>query len=115
MTLLDTLHLLKAETLPSNVKQFRQYMTPRTAKALRMAVGTGPSTPDDEALGALDAALLVLGDPGDPVTYTAAEHAALPEDRYEEHDAFFNAVRVGGNPVQAYTRTLLEACSAQLR
>jgi hypothetical protein len=101
------LHLLKAEHLPSTTSAITSGTTAELAEALA-AVRTG--TPAGRAT-----ALARLGPPEPPIGYTAEDRAALPEDRYEEHDEFFRAVRVGAiRPVHAFTRTMVEALDRHL-
>lgn len=111
---ISPLHLLKAEDLPASISAVRKFMDEDTVDALRMVVGLDSHDPDERALAAVAAALSRLGPPAAPTHYTDEERLGLPEDLYEEHDVFFGAVRVTGNPVQEFTRTMLEAVRGQL-
>ncbi|MEU1013720.1 hypothetical protein [Streptomyces sp. NPDC005890] len=108
------LHLLKAEHLPASRSAVTGMMNQRTADALRTVIDIAPRDSDRHALAAVDAALTCLTAPAAATTYTDAERKALPEDLYEEHDRFFGAIRVTGNPVETFTRTMLEALRSQL-
>lgn len=108
------LHLLKAEDLPASAAMIRQLISQETVAALRLVVRVGPHDSDAHALAVVDAALRRLPVPVAPATYTDAERRSVPEDLYEEHDQFFGAVRVIGNPVEVFTRTTLEAVRSQL-
>ncbi|MEV5156663.1 hypothetical protein AB0K81_32830 [Streptomyces werraensis] len=89
-------------------------MNQRTADALRTVIGISPQDSDRCALAAVGAALGCLAPPAAAARYTDAERKNLPEDLYEEHDLFFGAIRVTGNPVETFTRTMLEALRSQL-
>ncbi|MBM7172036.1 hypothetical protein JQK87_27310 [Streptomyces sp. G44] len=108
------LHLLKAEHLPASRTAIAGMMNQRAADAVRTVVDIPPRVSDRQALAAVDAALACLAAPAVPAKYTDAERHSLPEDLYEEHDLFFGALRVTGNPVETFTRTVLEAFRSHL-
>ncbi|MGV4989152.1 hypothetical protein ACVB8X_43405 [Streptomyces sp. NRAIS4] len=108
------LHLLKAEQLPASRGAIAGMMNQRTADALRTVIDITPQDSDRRALAAVDAALACLASPAAAIKYTDAERKSLPEDLYEEHDLFFGAIRVTGNPVETFTYTMLEALRSQL-
>ncbi|WP_448315822.1 hypothetical protein [Streptomyces sp. CO7] len=108
------LHLLKAEQLPASGSAVTGMMNQRTADAVRTVLGVTPHTSDLGALAAVEAALACLAAPAVPAKYSDVERASLPEDLYEEHDLFFGAIRVTGNPVETFTRTVLEALRSHL-
>ncbi|MFH9354574.1 hypothetical protein [Kitasatospora sp. NPDC017646] len=89
-------------------------MSRPTADALRSVLDIAPHGSARQVLAAVDAALNCLPAPGGQARYSEAEWRALPEDLYEEHDLFFGAVRVTGNPVEILTRTMLESLRSQL-
>ncbi len=96
------LHLLKAEDLPKTRSAIRADMTADLASLMAAQPGADPA--------AVRSALRSLGPPDPPTAYTAADRAALPDDRYEEHDRYFRAVRVASaRPLHAFVRTLVEA------
>ncbi|MFC9587009.1 hypothetical protein ACFVJ8_29880 [Streptomyces yangpuensis] len=108
------LHLLKAEHLPVSRSTISGMMNQRVADALRTVIGISPQDSDRQALAAVDSALGRLSVPVGASGYTDEERKSLPEDLYEEHDRFFGAVRVTGNPVETFTYTVLEALRSQL-
>jgi len=108
------LHLLKAEQLPASMSAIIGMMNQRTADALRTVIDTNPQNSDRHALAAVDAALACLTAPAATTKYTDAERNSLPEDLYEEHDLFFGAIRVTGNPVETFAHTMLQALRSQL-
>ncbi|MFJ6611191.1 hypothetical protein ACIQPT_12995 [Streptomyces sp. NPDC091289] len=89
-------------------------MNQRTADAVRTVVDITGQVSDRKALAAVDAALACLSAPAVPTEYTDAERRSLAEDLYEEHDLFFGAIRVTGNPVETFARTVLEALRSHL-
>jgi hypothetical protein len=107
-----TLHLLKAERLPATVEAVRSSLTPSALAALSHVCLT--TEHHAELLARVENALAALGPPGPAVAYNPEDHAALTDERYEEHDQFFCVQRVDGNPVEAFIRALLEACRAHL-
>ncbi|MDD9378477.1 hypothetical protein M8Z33_17810 [Streptomyces sp. ZAF1911] len=108
------LHLLKAEQLPTSRSAVTGLMNQRTANALRTVLAIPPHESDRRAWAAVDAALACLTPPVASARYTDAERKSVPEDLYEEHDLFFGAVRVTGNPVETFTYTMLESLRSQL-
>ena len=109
-----TLHLLKAEHLPASRGIITDMMNQRVADALRTVIDVTPHDPGRSVLAAVGAALACLTAPADTAAYTDAERKALPDDLYEEHDLFFGAIRVTGNPVETFTYTMLEALRNRL-
>ena len=114
-TPIGTLHLLKAEDLPSSTGQISDEMTVSACTALRIATSIPPTAPDHTFAETVERALAALAPPSQRASYTEEERRRLPEDHYEEYDEFFRAIRVSGNSVEEFTRTLLEACRAQMR
>jgi hypothetical protein len=111
---ISPLHLLKAEDLPAAGSVVRRTMSQDTADALCTVLDTDSHGTAPKLLAAVDAALDCLPPAGDATKYTSEEQQTLPSDLYEEHDLFFGAIRVTGNPVEVFTRTLLEALRSQL-
>lgn len=108
------LHLLKAEHLPASIAAVREQATARSARALSAISLLPPETSPQQLIAQLEYSLALLGQPSPASEYTSADIAHLPEDRYEEHDLFFGAVRVQGKGTETLTRTLLEAYRGHL-
>lgn len=116
MNQVPVLHLLKAEHLPVSIAGIRADLDPAMVGLLAELGPVGSSLAGLQLLAAVDAVLARIGPAGAVVGYTDADRAAFPDDRYEEHDEYFAAVRVGAtNRTWAFARTMIEALGRHLR
>jgi hypothetical protein len=110
----SSIRLLTAECLPVTPALVRMHATRRSTAALANVARIDSHTSESAALALVHASLSLLGPPPAPASDTEAGLRALPEDRYEEYDQFFGAIRVQDRPVESFTRTLLDALRGHL-
>ncbi len=103
-----TLYLLNVEQLPHNRAEIRQATTISVNQALGTCTSIFPCPSDAEVLTRVIDARGMIPIEIESATYVHQDRAMVNE-RPEEHDYFFNIVRVSGNPLRVLAHSILQA------